>query len=582
MTGVIDLQTFNEGWVSVPLNFNGARLGVLKLDGQAAPLASGAVAIEKAGHHRIEAEFDIPVSAGEKHLAWNIPKTAGTLFSITLPNKQMKAGIQPGDGVVERIVGEQKIVTAALGSTDHVELMLDSSVGLSTMKQAAVAKIDTALSITPAVEIAHTQFDFAFPESQQDHFTVSFDKALSLVKLDVPNLKSWKLTVGNDVQTLDITLTDPARESFKFSIDAERSLTDQQRHFPYISAAANRVEETAALFTTPFLDVTPQPTTALRQTTYPEYEGGLRLVAAFTSIGDRELLAYGVQPAKAANKAAISYVYLVNHSKIELVAALKMRIKNATLFDATVGLPGDFTVQAVESDRLKDWWREGDVLHVRFKGNAPDAETPLVLHLVKLYKTTPDALEITPLKLPDTWEVEGNGIIAASTSVQAQMTITEAKEINPQNAATDFRILPPMERKRGFSFEGQNFHASVKLDTLPPRVNGTWVMSAQAHESWVSVSTHVNLSARQGSAPRVSFRLPASTPEARITGDNVRETTSVVADGWRVYQVAFQNDLSDRTDFTVDFDLPACQGMATCRFRRFRISWGVERGDGFA
>ena len=256
-------------------------------------------------------------------------------------------------------------------------------------------------------------------------------------------------------------------------------------------------------------------------------------MAAFASTGDRELLAYGVQPAKLSNKAEISYVYLVNHSKIELVAALKLRMKNATLFDLTAGLPGDFAVQAVESDRLKDWWREGDMLHARFKGNAPGAETTLVLHLVKLYKTTPDALEIKPLTLPDTWDVEGNGIIAASSAVDARMTLAEAKEINPQNAATDFRILPPMERKRGFSFKGQDFHASVKLATLPPRVNGTWVMSAQAHESRVSVSTHVNLAARQGSAAGASFRLPASTPEARVTGDNVRETTSKVEEGWR-------------------------------------------------
>ena len=30
----------------------------------------------------------------------------------------------------------------------------------------------------------HTGFEFSFPESQQDHFTVSLDKALALVKLD--------------------------------------------------------------------------------------------------------------------------------------------------------------------------------------------------------------------------------------------------------------------------------------------------------------------------------------------------------------------------------------------------------------
>ena len=157
------------------------------------------------------------------------------------------------------------------------------------------------------------------------------------------------------------------------------------------------------------MDVTPQPSAALRRISFPQQQnapgcGSWQLIRTSAT---GELLAYGVQPAKLSNKADISYVYLVNHSKIELVAALKLRIKNATLFDVTLGLPGDFVVEAVESDRLKDWWREGDVLHVRFKGEAPDAATPLVLHLVKLFKAVPDALEIKPLTLPDTQEVEG-------------------------------------------------------------------------------------------------------------------------------------------------------------------------------
>ena len=579
VNGVIDLQTFNDGWVNVPLAFREVKIGVLKLDGQPAPLADGAVAIEKAGHHRIEVEFEIPVGSDKaRTFSWGIPQTAGTLFSITLPDRQMKAGLQPGCGVVERINGDRKVVTAALGSTDHVELSLDSSVGLSTITQAAVAKIDATLSITPAVELVHAGFEFSFPESQQDHFTVSLDKALALVNLDVPNLKSWKLTVGNDNQVLEITLGESVSGSFKFSIDAERSLAERQRHFPYISAAANRIEQTVALFSTPFLDVTPQPASALRQIPFSAgQDQGLRLVAAFSSTGDRELLAYEVQPAKLSNKADISYVYQVNHSKIELVAALKLRMKDATLFDVSLGLPGDFVVQAVESDRLKDWWREGGTLHVRFKGEAPGAATQLVLHLVKQFKTVPDALEIKPLTLPDTWDVEGNGIIAASSSVEVAMTLSDAKEINPQTAATDFRILPPMERKRGFSFKGRDFHAAVKLETLPPRVNGTWVMSAQAHESWVSVSTYVNLTARQGSAGEASFRLPASSPEARVSGDNVRESTSAVEGNWRVYHVAFQNDLTDQTGFAVDFDLP---GNGEASLPAFELT-GVERADGF-
>jgi len=575
--GVIDLQTFGDDWVSVPLPFKQVKAGSLLLDGQPAPFDAAKVVIEKAGPHHIEVTFEIPVKGSNARITWNIPKTAGTLLSVTLPDKQMKAGIQPGNGVVERINGNQKIVTAALGETDRAEIALDSSVGLATMTQAALAKITATLNITPAVELLHAQFDFSFPESQQDHFTVPLDKALSLVKLDVPNLKSWKLSVEKERQVLEIVLTEPARGSFKFSADAERPLSAPGRKFPFLSAAANRIELTAALYSTQDMNVTPKPSDAFRQISFPADGGaGLHLVAAFSGTGDRELLDYEVQPAKLSNKAEISYVYQVNHTKIELVAALKLRPDKTSLFDITLGLPADFVVQAVESGRIKDWWREGDALHVRFKGESP-AMTPLVLHLVKLYKTSPDELGIKPLTLPAAWEVEGNGIIAAGRSVKAGMTLLNAKEINPQNAATDFRIMLPMERKRGFSFKGGGFSASVKLETLPARITGEWVMSAQAHESWVSVSTHAKLTARQGSATGVSFKLPAAAPEARVTGENVRETTSKVEEGWRIYRVAFQNELTDETEFNADFDLP---GDGKVSLPAFEIL-DIDRVEGF-
>ncbi|MEI8341287.1 MAG: hypothetical protein WCH43_07090, partial [Verrucomicrobiota bacterium] len=496
INGVIDLQTFGDDWVSVPLEFKEAKIGTLKLDGQPAPLDSGRIVIEKAGPHRIEVEFEIPVSGDKSRITWGIPKTAGTLLSLTLPEKQMKATVNPGNGVVERVTGDQKIVTAALGATDRVELLLDSSVGLATLTRPALAKINTQLNITSSVESVHAKFDFSFPESQQDHFTISLDPSLALVNLEAPNLKSWKLTVENNRQQLELTLTEPARGSFAFSINAERPAAGRQRSFPFFSAGANRIEQIAALFSIPAVEVTPKPSGAFRQIPFSENRGGAGVpVAAFSSTGDPSLLSYETGSAKLTNKAEISYVYQVNHSKIELIAALKLQAKDQALYDVALTLPPGFVVQAVESDRLKDWWHEGDRLIVRFKGETPES-TPLVVHLVEQFKSVPAALEIKPLALPESWEVTGDGIIAAGKSVKAAMSITGAKEIDPQNAATDFRILQPMERKRGFSFKGQDFHASVKLETLPARITGDWVMSAQAHENWVAVSTHVNLAVK--------------------------------------------------------------------------------------
>ena len=56
---IIDLQTFGDGWVNVPMAFKQVKPGSMMLDGRPAPVVSGKVAIEDAGPHRIEVEFEI-------------------------------------------------------------------------------------------------------------------------------------------------------------------------------------------------------------------------------------------------------------------------------------------------------------------------------------------------------------------------------------------------------------------------------------------------------------------------------------------------------------------------------------------
>ena len=255
-------------------------------------------------------------------------------------------------------------------------------------------------------------------------------------------------------------------------------------------------------------------------------------------------------------EARVDYVYQVDRRKIELIASLQLSAKGDDLLDLTLVLPAEFEVQAVESARLQDWWREGDTLHLRFRGATPEM-TPLVVYLVRQYAAAPTQLAVRPLTLEGFKKVSGEAVIAAHKGVEAAMQIsTEAREVAPANCATDFQILPPLERKRGFVFKDQTFSGEVTLTALPAKMDALWVMHAQAHEGWVALSTHARLTLRQGSVDRASFALPASVPEARVSGGEVRETRSQVAGDQRIYEVQFQRDVADVVELTVDCELP--------------------------
>ena len=255
-------------------------------------------------------------------------------------------------------------------------------------------------------------------------------------------------------------------------------------------------------------------------------------------------------------RSRIDYLYQVNRRQIELFASLQLTSHGDEIFDAVIDVPAGFVVQTVRSERLQDWWRDGDRLSVRFSGATPPM-TALVLYLVRQETSAPAALEVKPLPLAGFHKVTGEGVIAAYKGVEAGLKLSgNAKEVAPERAALDYQVLAPIERKRGFTFSEQDFAAQVTLIPAPAKLLALWTLDAEAHEGWTSLSTKVRINLRQGSAGQVRFTLPAAIPEARVSGDDVRETRSRVEGANRIFEVQFQKDIYDEVEFTVDLELP--------------------------
>lgn len=562
-TGKLDVTTTNDEWVQVPLPFKGVKIGGLKIDGATAVFDRDTVVIEKPGRHTLEITFEIPLTPGAKQFGWGIPMTSATLVVLTLPDERTHAVITPGSGVIERVENGRNMVIAAVGSTAKIQVELQASTAASRVTEPAVASIASKLTIRPGAEEASVRFAFSFPGARQDRFRVYVDNGLTLFGLDALNLKSWKLSPNAGRQALDVLLNEPVPEKFSFSIQTQRAAAapPEDRVAPAFSAAAKRVEYAdTAIFSDSRLEVGVKPAPGQRQISSEESGfPDIRPVAAYAGAGK---LAYSVQAAAPKREAQVDYAYQVNRRKIELMASFHLSANGDDLSNVTLTLPAQFEVQAVESVALQDWWRDGNALHLRFHGDT-SGTIPLVVYLKRQYAAAPIELDVRPLTLEGFKRVTGEAVIAAHKGVDVTMNLApEAAEMAPAKAAADFQILPPLERKRGFAFKTQNFSAQVALSTLPPRFNALWVMHARAHEGWLALSAHARLTVRQGSIDRASFTLPKSAPEARISGGEVRETRSRVEGDRRIYDVQFQNDVSETVEFTFDFELPDAEEAA--------------------
>ncbi|MDB6172360.1 MAG: hypothetical protein JWL59_1671 [Chthoniobacteraceae bacterium] len=546
--GVLDLTVTNEAWITVPLPFKSVR--TLLLDGAPAAFDGEQVVIEKPGRHRIEVEFEVPIQGAQ--LLWTIPQTAATMVVLTLPNPRTTARISPGHGSVEQLVDGVRTISAAVGSSDTVRVELGTAAAPDRVAEPALVTIRPVMSISSTLESTVAAYTFSFPQARQDRFTIQFEKGLALVNLEAVDLKSWNLHADGEKQALDLVLNEPASGSYSVTVSTERPILKlpSEVRAPLFSATARRIEIAPALLALGRVEITPLPGAGLREV--PEKDPALRLVAAYLGNGE---LRYRVAAMAPMREAKVDYVYQVNRRKIELIASLQFEAKGEALFDVAVGLPAQFEIEAVESERLQEWWREGDQLHVRFKDATP-ATTPLVIYLVRLFNAAQNALEFRPLTLTGFKSITGEAVIAAHKGVEVGMQLAgDGKEIAPAAAATDFQILTPLERKRGLSFKTQNFSAQVTLTPLPEKADALWVMDAQAHENWVALNTKVRLSLKQGSLDHAVFTLPAALPEARVLGVDVRETRSRVEGDQRIYEVRFQNEIDSAVEFSFEVEL---------------------------
>ncbi|MCX6979268.1 MAG: hypothetical protein NTV08_00725 [Verrucomicrobia bacterium] len=565
-TVTMEFSTFDEKWVRVPVPFEHVQISELAVDGKPAAFADNTLVVENPGRHTLTAAFEIPLKPGVRQFAWGVPRSAATRLVLTLPETRWTAVVGPDGGVIERIVDGKKTVTAALGTTAVISVALVEAEGALRLVEPATADVETAVTVLPGYERFDVVAHFAFAGEHQDRFTMSLEKGITLAELDAPGMKSWKLTDADGKQTLEVLLAQPAKDNFLLTLVAERPQADAlpaDRSVPQFSPGARRVNRTTTLHAGDGIALAPAPGAGLRQMDVKR-KAVIEAKPVGAWAGDAAL-GYRTSLAEAKHEARVDYVYQVNRRKIELIASLQLHAKDAPLFDVTLTVPANFEVQAVDSVRLQDWWRDGTKLHVRFKGGTPPV-TPLVVYLVREYAAAPQQLDVQPLALDGFSKVTGEAVIAAHKGVNAVLQLAgdaafdAAKEVDPAKAATDFQILPPLERKRGFAFPNQKFSGQVTLTPLPVKQNATWMMHAEAHEAWLSLSMKAQLTLRQGSVDRTSFSLPAALPEAHVTGAEVRETRSRVEGARRIYEVAFQNDVYDTVDFTVDVDLMMAEG----------------------
>lgn len=591
--GQLSVLTRGKAWQPVALPFSAVNLSKIELDGVQAAYRDGAVLIEKPGSHLVTVVYEVALPKQGAPVAWTIPIASASLLALTMDDVAAEPVVNGGLPLVKSTeAGGSTVYTAALGQAGSIDFRRRLRTASRDLPQPSVGRIDSHLFVSPALERLEAAYRFEFTGQEETRFSISFDPSLVPVRFEIPNLASWRIEKpASGPVTLEFDLTQPARDRLEVKLIAERLVSDlaAPRAYPALGASALRVEQTRSLLSTADLSMKVQPGPGHRQAEFRAGgvdTAGFRAVGTFALNGGKDApLAFSLTAEAPKRGAVADYVFQVSPGKLETIGQFQIRSPGTPLTGFAVGLPTGASVQTVEGNRVSDWWRQGDMLHVRFSGDTPEV-TALLIYIAQTLDADVTTVPIASFSLPDLPgqdRVTGSGLIVAhltrDTTLRFDQDRRLAREVGADEVAADFEVLAPLERKRGFRFDRAGFTGSVELKPIEPRYDVSWVMLAQAHESWLRLSVQTDVEIGRSAIDRIVFATDESVPELRVVSPEVREMRSTVADGRREYTVIFQNHIADAVSFTLETEithtgagsLPDLDFPGAARLERFVI-----------
>ncbi len=553
-----------------------ALVGEVRVDGKAAALTNNWLTLEKSGTHAIELTVTLPLPPNWNDLSLRLPPALSGTLALHTPKSDgwLRVNETAASSVAEEPAG--RLFTQTLGTHRSVHLQRSArglERGEGPVPAATVRSTLTLRELEP--ETLDAEIEYEFPGAVRRTLEFSVDAPADGPVLEIGTLNMYTTLPGAGrvrIPTMSsqtrreggklictITMRHEASHNVILKIEgAQRFLnTSGTRKLPLIQPTALRVKQELALLHDDSMNIKVNSGTAQRSTN--PAPNGLLDAGRWQWTGPTAPT-YDVQPAALFAEADVSYVFQLSEQKAELLAALTLKRKRGLWTRAVVGLPAGYEVQAVQGPALTAWQHEGSQLYLQLDPKIAGPEARLVVHLAKVAAQPATTWTLEPLKLENYEKVGGKALIVAHAANEIKLLNptqdNHLKELDATALDSVFAIAPPMEKKRALQYEGTAWSLAVSLTRQPSRFSAETMLLVRASDAGIRISQQVVAWVDQGAIRQVSIRLPASLPEAVVSGPLLRETRSRIENAERIYECSLQTEVLDRAELTFDLDLP--------------------------
>lgn len=559
-----------------------ALVGEVTVNGRAAALADGWLTFEKAGSQAVSLTVTLPMAKDWSALKMKLPPAMSGVLALHGGRSEGWPRINDAAALTAAAEAEGRVFTHPLGV--HRQLELARTVRGLEQKQPEVpaATLEAKLSFA---ELTQPKWDavlrYEFPGATRTalSFSVNADttdvddiqvhsggQRVPMARIEThiePGRKHFTLHLQHEITgEAEVRLSGEFgvpplggkshEESAKAQTPAREPLRlkAELQTFESPRPAARRIQQRLTLSHDGSHELKPLPDPAQQRVD----SGATSSTFAFTGTSG---LRFEAKAAAEFGAVETSYVFQLSEQKAEILAALTVKRKRGTWLRFRAGLPEGYEVQSVQGPVVAAWQHDGRGLYVHFTPQA-GAEARFVVHLTRAVPQAVTQWQVEPLELPGFEKHTSKVLLVAHAATELRLPALAdgLQELDAAALDSVFAIAPPMEKKRAFQVDGAAaWTTQATLARQPARFAAETVALVLASDAGIRVSQQLGITVEQGALRNVSLTLPASLPEAVVSGPLLREMRSRIENGLRIYECSFQSDVLDATTLTFDLDL---------------------------
>jgi len=624
LEGEMEFDVYEDEPVEIPLRLEGGVLTQATLDGESARIRVVSSAASPAanrlsrsqqqvgsparplivvytsgkGRQRLEFSIRIPLqrSGGWRIAQARLPAAPSTAMALLVPAAQTEvrlAGVQ--DRAAYETTRDNQSIESALGPAGNLSVQWRPKVAVGQIDRTLTARSTAVFDIQEDGHRMTWQVQLRFRRSQRETFTVTVPASYLVEGVTGSNVRGWQAQRDDEpqrqgeTQRLEIALLKAATGSESFTVHLSRHDPIGIDHGKELNVPAVAVPDAAlhqGLLTvrrSPLLEVRTQAATGLSRADATDDETakllaqvldesplGIRPFQAFRFASVPFDLRLSVRHYSSRVAAEVQSLVKIAQRETTYEARIKLDVQDRPLFQVRVYLPDDLQLQEVEAPTPFEWAVTSPdnrpLLTLQLQ-SAQQGSVAIVLRgrLAQLRMNQP--VPVPRIEVLDTDRQDGYVVIQADPAYEVR-----AEELRNCESVLLRRVYDWLDNTQrqlarlALHYRSADFDARLRTLARRPRVSGFTITNVRVTPREVQETLFLQFSILDAGIREVSFRLPASLRDARITVPLLRQKTVEDVDGnpdeVRV-RLELQDDVIDQMIVVVQQDRPLTDALQT-------------------